>query len=86
MRPVVHEEGMQADAHCVTLVLVGYVEKMGIEEEAVPFREVANSHVLAAISTDDDGEMPQVVVFHWTWKVALESPQDNASKHRPEAE
>jgi hypothetical protein len=56
MRPEAHEDGLRSDTYCLPLVcesFVGYVEGMGIEEEAGPVREVVNSHVLAAISSDD---------------------------------
>jgi len=65
---------------------VGYVEQTGIEEGAVPVRRVANSHVLAGISIDDDTEMLLAVAFHLNVTAALVSPRESASRRYLEDE
>jgi hypothetical protein len=62
---------------------VGYVERTGIKEEAVPVRLVVNNHVLVVISIDDDAEMMLAVALHLNGTAAPESPQDGASKRYP---
>ena len=83
MRPEAHGVELWSDSQGVALVcerIVGYVARTGIEEGAVPVREVVNSHVLAAISTDDDSEMIRIVVLNWTLTAVFGFPQDNAKQ------